>query len=235
MGSQPVNRFDLVVFDVAGTTILDGDAVLQGLIQALDPYVHVTLDDARGVMGLPKPVAIRDLLSAFGTWTDGALDALVDEVHRSFKRAIIERYRDDDAVVAAPGAERLFELLRRSGVRVALDTGFSRDILDPLLRRVGWGQNGSIDVSVTSDEVERGRPFPELIYRAMELAGVTSAARVVKVGDTLSDMREGLNAGCGLVVGVTHGTHTREQLTLPGTVVIDQFDELLPLMGLEAE
>ena len=179
-------------------------------------------------------MAIRDLLGAFGTWTDGTLDALVDEVHRSFKRAIIERYRDDDAVVAAPGAERLFEVLRRSGVRVALDTGFSRDILDPLLRRVGWGQNGSIDFSVTSDEVERGRPFPELVYRAMELAGVTSAARVVKVGDTLSDMREGLNAGCGLVVGVTHGTHTREQLTLPGTVVIDQFAELLPLMGLEA-
>ena len=86
-------------------------------------------------------------------------------MHRSFREAIIERYRQDDTVVVAPGAERVFESLRRADIRVALDTGFSRDILDTLMGRLGWGSSGPIDVSVASDEVERGRPFPDLIQR----------------------------------------------------------------------
>ena len=60
MGSQPVNRFDLVVFDVAGTTILDGDAVLGCLNQALEPYVDVTLDEAGGHSRPPRRIRHLD-------------------------------------------------------------------------------------------------------------------------------------------------------------------------------
>ena len=67
---------------------------------------------------------------------------------------------------------------------------------------------------------------------APALAGVDRPGRVVKVGDTPSDLEEGLAASCGLVVGVTHGTHTREQLTRPGVEVVDRLADILPLIGL---
>jgi phosphonatase-like hydrolase len=224
-------RYSLAVFDVAGTTVLDGDAVVECLIAALETQVPVSRRQALAVMGLPKPVAIRQLLAGAGTVDEHAIDAAVDDVHAQFRQAMIERYRTGP-LEPADGAEEVFEALRAAGVRVALDTGFSRDILDTVLERLGWGDGVKIDFSIASDEVERGRPHPDLIYRAMALANVATRSMVVKVGDTPSDMEEGLAAGCGLVVGVTYGTHTREQLDGPGVEVIERLPELLPLVGL---
>jgi phosphoglycolate phosphatase-like HAD superfamily hydrolase len=65
----------------------------------------------------------------------------------------------------------------------------------------------------------------------MELTGVTDARRVAKVGDTPSDLQEGRAAGCGLVIGVTNGSHTREQLEPhPHTHLIDNLRELPGLL-----
>jgi phosphoglycolate phosphatase-like HAD superfamily hydrolase len=67
----------------------------------------------------------------------------------------------------------------------------------------------------------------------MQRFGVTSPSRVAKVGDTPADLEEGRNAGCGLIVGVTSGTHTREQLErCPHTHLIEDVRELPGLLGL---
>lgn len=235
MNPDPHARhYDLVVFDVAGTTVFDGDAVVECLIAALEPYVAVPLGRALDVMGLPKPVAIRELLSEAGAFAPAELDAVVAQVHEVFRASMLATYRHDPGLAPAPDVERVFAALRRAGVRVALDTGFSRDILDVVLDRLGWSLEATIDLAISSDEVEQGRPFPDMIRRAMQLTGVAHSHRVVKVGDTLSDLLEGLAADCGLVVGITHGTHTRAQLERDGVMVIDHLTELLPLIGVEA-
>jgi len=223
--------FSLAVFDVAGTTVIDGGAVVECLMQVLQKRIRVSVSDAMAVMGLPKPVAIRRLLSADGV-PDTDLDRAVHDAHEEFRAAMIDRYRHGP-LVAAEGAEPVFSALRRAGVRVALDTGFSRDILDAVIDRLGWAA-GTIDFSIASDEVPHGRPHPDLIFRAMALAGTTDPGDVVKVGDTPSDMEQGLAAGCGRVVGVTYGTHTRDQLQRPGVVTIDRLSDLLPLIGVAA-
>ena len=233
MISAGVIPIRLAVFDVAGTTVLDGDAVVETLCEALaDHHVKVPRADAVAVMGWPKPNAIRYLLSTHGGIDASALDTTVTFVHKRFRAAIIERYRTDDSVVAADGAVHVFEKLHQAGAQVALDTGFSRDILDVLLDRLGWKNSGDVDVTVASDEVERGRPFPDLIHRAMELASVGDPQLVAKIGDTPSDLEQGRAAGCGLVVGVTYGTHSRSQLERPDVHVIDHLPDLLPLVGL---
>ena len=224
--------FRLAVFDVAGTTVLDGDAVVACLVSVLQKRIPVSTRDVMAVMGMPKPVAIRELLSASGVERRSALDALVNEAHEEFRRAIIDRYRHGP-LAPAEGADRVFAALRGAGVRVALDTGFSRDILDVVIDRLGWS-NGAIDFSIASDEVANGRPKPDLIYRAMALAGVDDAVRVAKIGDTPSDMEQGLAARCGRVVGVTYGTHSKEQLQRPGVHTIDRLTDLLPLLDVKA-
>ena len=232
MTDRAPQPFELAVFDVAGTTVFDGDAVLECLRDALRAHVSASLQDVREVMGLPKPVAIRHVLRMH---RDGdASPDVIEAVHDDFRTALLTRYRDDRAIAPVPGAAEVFDALRSAGVTVALDTGFSRDILDALLTRLGWTNGVAINFSVTSDEVPRGRPYPDLIYRAMQLAGVRAPCNVIKVGDTPVDLLEGLAAKCGLVVGVTYGTHSRAELERPNVVTIDSLSALLPLAGLGA-
>ena len=74
-----------------------------------------------------------------------------------------------------------------------------------------------------------------MIRELMRRLGVTQASRVVKVGDTPADLEEGKNAGCGTIVGVTSGTHSRQELAgSPHTHLIETIRDLPAVLGLDA-
>jgi phosphonatase-like hydrolase len=184
------------------------DCLRQALAEA---GVRVTRSDVNQVMGIAKPVAINKLLERHGRsrkWSTSH----VHDIHATFLQLMIEHYQHSPNVQPMPNAEVTLSKLRAAGVRVALDTGFSRNILDTILLRLGWKDGQVLDATVASDEVERGRPYPDLIVKAMQLTGVTNSAAVAKVGDTPADLDEGAGARCGLVVGVTNGSHTLDEL-----------------------
>ncbi len=203
---------ELVVFDMAGTTVHDGDAVnacFRAALAAAD--LRADPDSVNAVMGLPKPEAIRLLLAEArpGVQPDAAE---VDSLHGNFVCRMQDYYANDPAVREIPGASATFTTLRRAGIKVALNTGFSRSIADVLLARLGWQSPAVIDADVASDEVPRGRPHPDMIRRLMESLDIHDVRQVAKVGDTRADLEEGANAGCGLVIGVTTGSFTAAQL-----------------------
>jgi phosphonatase-like hydrolase len=203
-------RVDLVVLDMAGTTVYDGDAVHMCLQEALKAGgVEVSRDAVNSVMGQPKPLAIETLLRDSGR--KGPLDGEVRALHSDFEARMIAHYRSHPDVREIPQAGAVFGALRGAGVKVVLDTGFNRPIADVILDRLSW-RSDVLDGTVTSDEVAKGRPHPDLIYRAMELTGVKDPSRVAKVGDTPADLQEGHAAGCRLVIGVTEGSHTKAEL-----------------------
>jgi phosphonatase-like hydrolase len=133
------------------------------------------------------------------------------EIFEAFRVEMVRFYREDERVEPIPGATEVFKFLRDNGVRVALDTGFDREITNIILGRLGWDET-VLDGSITSDEVKQGRPQPDMIQALMAEFRIPNASRVMKIGDTLSDMGEGRNAGCGLVIGVLSGTDTEEVL-----------------------
>jgi phosphonatase-like hydrolase len=216
---------ELVVFDLAGTTLHDGDGVA-GSFRAALAGVGVTpaADDVRSVMGIHKPDAIRMLLTRSGRTP---ADAEVAAIHADFVRRMIDYYRTSPEVREVPGAAAAIAKLRGAGVKVALDTGFSRDILDAILTRLGWHPPGFCDATVSSDEVAHGRPRPDMIRELMRRLGVADAARVAKVGDTVADLEEGANAGCGLAIGVTSGAYTADELRrCPHTHIVGSVAEV---------
>lgn len=218
-------QVELVVFDVAGTTVADENNVAATLRMALgDVGCSVREDACSRVMGLAKPVAIEAL--AAGQVPREELPRVVEQAHRSFVDRMVHHYLSSPRVRPVPGAESTFQTLRDEGVRVALDTGFSRPIMDAILMRLGWHEE-VIDFTVTSDEVEAGRPHPYMIQRAMAALHVGDPSRVMKVGDTAADMREGLSAQVGRVVGVLSGTGSRAELEESGaTHVLEDVSQL---------
>ncbi|HZR18148.1 MAG TPA: HAD hydrolase-like protein [Verrucomicrobiae bacterium] len=218
---------ELVIFDMAGTTVRDDDAVNICLREALATKTAVTRDEVNKVMGLPKPIAIRLLLEEKLGGAHQVSTSVVDLVYHDFLARMLNHYRTAPGIEPMPHTMDVFCRLKEAGVHLALDTGFSRPIVDAILERLGWNEGGVLDATVASDEVPRGRPHADLALRAMELTGVRDPNRVAKVGDTPSDLQEGMAAGCGMVVGVTNGSHTREQLMAhPHTHLIASLQEL---------
>ncbi|HQQ96849.1 MAG TPA: HAD-IA family hydrolase [Cyclobacteriaceae bacterium] len=222
----------LIVFDLAGTTVEDRRDVHRTLRHALAQFgVSISMAEANAVMGIPKPVAIEQLLKA--NFHPDITPELIGEIHETFVKEMIKFYREDHTVQEKKGAWETFQRLKLAGIKIAVDTGFDRQITNPLLERMGW-MPALVDFSVTSDEVKQGRPHPDLIFRAMELAGVKDASSVMKVGDTVSDIEEGKSAGCGWVVGITSGAFTRTELAAhEPTHLIHELKELLVLLELD--
>ncbi len=199
---------ELVVFDMAGTTVHDDNAVADCFRAALGAVgVHAKAKAINDVMGLPKPEAIQLLLAAAGRTID---PEEVEAIHTSFVARMNRHYATDPNVREIAGASAVFAELRSAGMKIALNTGFNRAIVDVILTRLGWTK--AVDATIASDESPRGRPHPDMIHLLMKRLGVTDALRVAKVGDTPVDLAEGFAAGCSVVIGVTTGVFTRQEL-----------------------
>lgn len=152
---------------------------------------------------------------AFGAGSDKARDVAA-ATFADFHRLLREAYARD-GVETVPGSEDAFRRLRAQGIKVALTTGFDREIVGILLAAVGWGDQ-LVDAVVCSDDVPLGRPAPYLVFRAMEATGVTDVRQVVVVGDTVNDLLAGANAGTRGVVGVLTGSQGIQKLGRPSTL-----------------
>jgi len=203
----------LVVFDIAGTTVKDDQDVTKAFQAALRKFNYeVPLELIDPLMGYEKTLAIRQILRLHEHNDAKITSELVIKVHQEFVQQMIDHYHESAGIVSLPNVEETFARLHNQGVKVGINTGFSRDIADTIVNRLQWNEKGLIDYVVGSDEVELGRPYPYMIQKMMLEAGIENAKEVVKIGDTEVDVREGQNAGCKFVIGVTTGTFTREEL-----------------------
>jgi phosphonatase-like hydrolase len=179
--------------------------------------------------GKKKLQAIRDVLAELNGGT--ANEDIAQTIYQDFL-ALLERAYSENAARPMPGAELVFQKLQEKGIKVALNTGYPRSIAEQLLQQLGWLDHPMIDVVVTSDEVAQGRPHPDMIFLAMQKLGITDAASVGKIGDTIVDVEEGLNAGCGMVAGITTGAHTEAQLwSAKPTHVFDRLYDVVEMLS----
>jgi phosphonatase-like hydrolase len=206
----------LVVFDMAGTTVKGAGRVAEALVIALREHgIEVAPEQLGGVRGYSKREAVLNLIP------EGAdRGRRAEKVYNSFREHLARLYRAG-GVEPVEGAEATFRWLKRRGVRAALNTGFDREITSLLISLLGW-EREVVDVVVCGDDVGRGRPAPDLIFRAMEAAGVGEARQVMNVGDTMLDLQAGRNAGVRWNVGVLSGAHGRQLLERePHTHLLD--------------
>ena len=228
-------KIDLVVFDIAGTTVLDKGNINDAFREAMNKSGYpVTVSSVNQVMGYRKKEAIQILLAKFHPGQAGNR-TLVEDIHEQFTQAMVAYYQNTPDLSALPYAEDLFKLLHANNIYVALDTGFTKSITDTIVERLGWHNNGLVDCIVSSDEVAAGRPHAYMIQKIMNELQLTQPQQVAKVGDTEVDIAEGRTAGCGLVVAVTTGAYSRDELkTFSPDHIIDGLSELPAILKIDA-
>jgi phosphonoacetaldehyde hydrolase len=156
------------------------------------------------------------------------------------------------AATLIPGARETFEQLRARGIKVASSTGYTREMMAPVLARAA--EQGYIPQHVVcSGETPAGRPAPLMIYKACAELGVWPLSRVVKIDDAEVGIAEGKAAGVftvgvaatGNFVGLSYEAAkalprserdtlieaARQQLRAAGAdLVIDSVAELIPAL-----
>jgi phosphonoacetaldehyde hydrolase len=194
-------KIPAVIFDWAGTTVDFGcRAPVEAIREAFASFdVPLSAEEARGHMGLPKLEHIR------ATCADAAVaarwaakygarptDADVERIYTSFlpmQLAAIERYSR-----VIPGVAPLVAHLRARGVRVGSTTGYTREMLDVVMKRAAC-EGYAPEASVTPEEAGLGRPAPLMCYLNAVRLRAYPLRDCVKIGDTVSDIEEGRNAG----------------------------------------
>jgi len=219
----------LVCFDMAGTTVVDDGQVPEAFASALAEHgIAIGEGRIRDVRGASKRQAILDLLPAGPGREEKAARAL-----ETFRDHLAQLYRG--TVREVPGAGAVFRWLRDRGVRVALNTGFDRDTARMLLDALGWS-GGAVDAVVCGDDVARGRPAPDMIFRCMQLTGAARVDAVASVGDTVLDLQAAHSAGTGWNIGVLTGAHERSRLAAqPHTHLLGSVAELPELFGASSD
>ena len=220
----------MVVFDMAGTTVNENMLVYKTLQKAiLEAGFAVTLEQvlAEGA-GMEKLDALRAILTKY---TDNRDENLIHDIYHHFIDGLEKAY-DDNEIFPQDNAVALFRALREKRVRVVLNTGYNRQTAQSLIAKLGWIQGETFDDLVTATDVRQSRPHPDMIELAMQRAGITDAREVAKVGDSVIDIQEGINAGASLNIGITTGAHSRQQLgSANPSYIVDNLIEILPLIA----
>lgn len=225
-------NIELVVFDIAGTTVKDNNNVGEAFQYALKTFgFDIPLESVNKYMGYEKHVAIRGILHKYADLEGDLDEKLIEDIHQVFVDEMIQYYENTQDIEPLPNVEDTFNRLRQLNVKIALNTGFSRAVTDVILNRLGWYDRKMIDYVIASDEVLKGRPFPNMINHLMQESGITDPNKIAKVGDTEVDVNEGKNVGCRYIIGVTTGSFTREELeSYEPTHIIDDMAELLTII-----
>lgn len=220
-----MKKVECVVFDWAGTTVDYGCfAPVAAFVKAFEELgITISVEEARSFMGMTKIDHIRELFK---------LDAVSQQFSRLFERAweesdvVAMNQRFENHLFASlqsyttpiDGVIATVEQLRAEGIKIGSTTGYNNammDVVAPAAALKGYAP----DCYVTSNGLPAGRPAPFMIYQNMINLAVASPLSVIKIGDTLSDIREGVNAGVwtvGVVLGSSEmGLTEQEVAALP--------------------
>jgi phosphonoacetaldehyde hydrolase len=190
-----------LILDWAGTTVDYGSFAPTVVFVRLfaSQNVAITAEDARSGMGLMKKDHLRTILarpSVAAAWQAAhgapASEADIDNLFHNFVPLQLAVLKDFAQPI--PGVLDTLQTLRQQGLKIGSTTGYIRsmmDVLAPEAARRGYVP----DCIVCPDEVPAGRPYPWMCYQNAMRLGVYPMQAMLKIGDSLADIEEGLSAG----------------------------------------
>jgi phosphonoacetaldehyde hydrolase len=196
-----VKQVCAVILDWAGTAIDFGSMAPVRTLERVfrEAGVPITEQEARRDMGIAKHNHIAALLRVpriQDAWREAhgrpVQPSDAESLYRQFIPMQLECLRQYATVIA--GVPELTHGLKLRGIKIASTTGYTRAMLDVLVEEAAR-QGYHPDCAFCPEDVGTGRPYPFMIYAAAVKMQVYPLAAMIKIGDTESDIQEGLNAG----------------------------------------
>lgn len=157
-----------LIFDMDGT-MFDTEVIsVSAMEHAAELYgIQLSRETMLGFMGLPGTEIRRQYLELFG-------DDFDYSGYRRKKIGYQDAVIDRDGVPVKPGLCALLEFARRRGLRCAVATSTNRDRAEDLIRRAGV--RAYFDAVICGEDVEQGKPAPDIFCLAAETLGLAPEA-----------------------------------------------------------
>jgi HAD superfamily hydrolase (TIGR01509 family) len=206
---------EAVVFDLDGV-IVDSeqvwDEVRVGLVrESGKPFPERA---TRDMMGMSSPEWSRYLTDTLG------VPGSPEEVNAEVVRRLLERYADSPPLI--PGA---VDAVRRIGARwpLAIASSSNPEVIEAVLRAAGIEQ--LVQAAVSSEQVGRGKPAPDVYLEAVRRLGV-EGANAAAVEDSHNGIRSAKAAGLRVVAIPNHHFPPDEESLALADAVLASIDEL---------
>lgn len=197
-----MKKIECVIMDWAGTAVDYGCfAPVAAFLKAFaEKGLTVTMEEARGPMGMTKIDHIRELFKLPSVteqfkqnynrnWTEEDVVSIYKEFEKHLF-ASLEEY-----TTPIPGVIEVIEKLKRDGIKIGSTTGYTTAMMDIVLP--GAAAHGyTTDNCVTSNNLPAGRPQPYMIYQNMIDLAIPSVQSVIKYGDTISRYQRRCECRC---------------------------------------
>ncbi len=207
-----MRKIEAIILDWSGTLVDYGCMATEEIYREIfqEFNIELTTKEIRAKMGIEKVDHIRAILESNRVselWLENTgmepNEGDVRELNRAFERKIfekVEKYSDPKEYVL-----NALETIRESGVRIGSTTSYSTEVME-FLTKIASKKGLEVDCWINADQVKgQGRPNPYMIFKNMEKMGIGSVRNVIKVGDTVNDIKEGINAGV-ITIGVIDGS-----------------------------
>lgn len=207
-----MHKLEAVIFDWAGTTVDYGCfAPVNAFKEAFKQIgIEVSNDEIRAPMGMLKIDHIKTMLTmprienAFLQLNQRVYnDEDVNQIYQIFEKELMKSIAQYTEI--KPYVLGTVKKLRELKIKIGSTTGYTNKMMAEVLS--GAKQQGyEPDCWYSPDSVEGyGRPYPYMVYKNLKTLEVLDIRNVVKVGDTVSDIKEGKHAGC-ISVGILEGS-----------------------------
>ena len=182
-------RIEAVVFDMDGV-LVDTEHLWDEVREALTEEWggRYTQEAQEAMMGMSSPEWSRYLHEVVG------LREPPEVINAEVVRRMLERYEMDLPVV--PGAVEAVRRLAGEKYRLAVASSSNRELIDGVLRRLQL--TSVFDVTVSSEEVARGKPAPDVYLETARRLGVPPG-RCVAIEDSASGIRAAHSAGMRVI------------------------------------
>ena len=198
---RPLGPLKAVIFDWAGTLLDYGSrAPVLAVVSVFRSFdVPVTIDEARGPMGMAKRDHLRTMLEMpriGAKWREihgaPADEQAIDRLYARFLETQVSFLADHATLI--PGALDAVADCRRRGMKIGSTTGYTRELMEviiPAAKRQGL----EVDAMYCASDFAEGRPAPWMSFENARVLGAYPMSAIVKVDDTTVGVEEGLNAG----------------------------------------
>ena len=205
------SKLQAAILDWAGTVVDFGSfAPTQIFVEAFAEFdVHVSIEEARGPMGMGKWDHIRTLCDqpqiserykkVFGRTPS---DDDVTAIYQRFMPLQIEKIAEHSALI--PGALETIAQLRGQGIKIGSCSGYPAQVMAKVVELAAT-RGYTADHVVATDQVPNGRPWPAQALANVIALGIDDVGACVKVDDTVPGILEGRRAGMWTVALVCSG------------------------------